>query len=464
METHPISDDLNTEKKLYSEIFSELQIRFINILKKIKSVKGIKYLIGWAIVFAIGNIIFNMINFFNSEILNFSVIGLIFPNIVILILITIPLLVKTVKERKFILKIIFFFIMESSIMAICMLVLILSDLNMYVFLQFSLPIFILELIVAHIFFKNLKVKVDSIKDIVKQYIAEENKESDLEKIMELYPTRDEITIVKDKLKDLIEHLKQKDNYNREIINLTANPIIAFDMSAKITDISNSILNITGFNPEYYIGKSIKILFKYEKYYNEFMEEVFSDNSYFTNPVPRRFEIASYNKKDENLDLLFEIMPTSKELGFFTGFISSLSDFTALKNLINSTKVITSDVSTISSYIATNSDEINESMKKMAQGNENLNTKSQRVYQIIDEVTGGLLEVKNISKKTKDDSVKVAGDSKRGMNIAKVAEELTKGLLNMIEEINSNTIEITDVIVTLQEKTKNIHKTTGLISN
>ncbi|MHA1730247.1 MAG: methyl-accepting chemotaxis protein, partial [Promethearchaeota archaeon] len=37
-------------------------------------------------------------------------------------------------------------------------------------------------------------------------------------------------------------------------------------------------------------------------------------------------------------------------------------------------------------------------------------------------------------------------------------------LNMIEEINSNTIEITDVIVTLQEKTKNIHKTTGLISN
>ncbi len=260
---------------------------------------------------------------------------------------------------------------------------------------------------------------------------------------------------------MVDNFKKQQAYIRNIVDIASSPLFKTSANFKIVDLSESVKNLTGFSTDHYIEKEFSVFFKFKKHYDIFKEELKKHiNQNRKDTFVYQFQID--NSEDQNIIVRLNIIPDFSNNIEILGYYGSLTNFTNIKSMSDEIKVIASDVSSIAEFVKDASNDMKGSINEISESQSMVTEGGKKLSESVGTIEKSLIEILSLSEKTLADVSKLAKTGKIGMELAKTGEKLTDKMINNINEIRTDTFEITEVMDLLVKKSKQIYKITNII--
>lgn len=269
--------------------------------------------------------------------------------------------------------------------------------------------------------------------------------------------KDEFGELASAFESMVSDIESRQEFIRMIVDSSASPLMHIDKDLIIRDVGNSLLDLSGFSREDYLGQSVAMNFEDSKEM-ELTVEYFKQNGRLD-----RNEFKLKNKKGKTIVVQVTAEPLKSKSGEDLGNLTTFVDVTAIKNLILTVTQIAGEVSVMSTQIAESSNQINISVQEVTNGSQEVARGAQHQTVSVGDISTAVIQVQELSKKVVGDTTEIVEKSKNGQKLAQKGKELTDNLLIKITDINEGSDKVSNVMGELEEKSKQINKIVDVIS-
>ena len=269
---------------------------------------------------------------------------------------------------------------------------------------------------------------------------------------------------KDELGDLatafsimVHDVKMNQEFIRKLVDSSASPLMHLDKDLKIQDIGESLLVLTGYKREDYLGLMVDVVFAD-------VEEKNATIKYFENN--KKLDQNEFKLKN-SLGKIIIVQATAVQListeGEDWGTLTTFVDVTKIKDMIGNVTQIASEVSSMSTQIAESSNQINFSVQEVTRGSQEVARGSQHQSTSVNDISAAVIKVQELSQNIVSKTGTMAGQSEAGQEMAQKGKVLTDDLLARIDAINDGAVQVSTVMDSLSFKSNEINKIVDVIS-
>ena len=269
--------------------------------------------------------------------------------------------------------------------------------------------------------------------------------------------KDEIGELIGNFKVMVANVIYQMEYNRNIIDSTTNPLMLISEDRIIQDVNQAFLKMTGYSFEDVKGKSVRMIYTDEADFRGVGDELSR-----TGHVAK-YEMSLTNKQNKEIICYLDDSKMQDKNGKFMGFLVTLNDISKIKELIGSITTIAGEVSTMAEQIAESSNQINISVQEVTAGTQEVARGAQHQTESIGDISNAIFKIQGGSKSMVDNSMGIMNKSHEGSEMAQQGNELTNDLLIRISDITMGAEQVSEVMGSLETKSKEINKIVEVIS-
>ena len=271
-------------------------------------------------------------------------------------------------------------------------------------------------------------------------------------------SRDELGYLMNSLGTMTISIKKNIELNRLFFDSTDAPMIYLNSDLVIQDISKSLVQLSNFPRNRYIGSDLRQLFQ-----NSGDFEISVENLRVHDKIENyEFVLKSNQQKKIICSIAAEILISSENKKI--GYLITLIDMSKIKHLIENVTSISEQVTQMAHEIADSSNQVNETVQNISEETQNVSRTAQMQVEQLNQISKAVQEIQSSSKTTVDGMGDIVKQSKAGQEMAKKSKNLTSDLSIKMTEINSGAQNVSKTMTALEKISNDINKIVETISS
>ncbi len=269
---------------------------------------------------------------------------------------------------------------------------------------------------------------------------------------------DEIRELVHNFEGMVKGIENQMDIINAIVDSSASPLIVMDDAFEITSGSKSLLSLSGYSAEYYLGKSFSLLFASQEEFQHARSEMHNRGRI------SQMEFTLATKEERTCICQLTIVSLVDRNEQKIGLLATVVDITNIKSMISRVQDISRDVSMMANQIAESTNQMNISVQEITRGSQEVATGAQNQANSLNMISQEINGVQQGSKSMLNKVIKISKESKSGEIMAQKGRELSNNLFLQIDDIHGGSGQVATVMNSLEGKSHEITKIVDVISD